>query len=82
MAWIGKIINPNTGTVAWKIQFQKGTGKKREAFSASFKTEEEARKFCDEWEHVYFLEGEDAVKYDRLYERRRRKFYDKIVDKT
>lgn len=82
MAWIGEDISPYTGIVAWRIQFRKVTGKKRERFSASFKTEEEALKFCDEWEHVFFLEGKDAVKYDRAYERRRRKFYDKIVDKT
>ncbi len=81
MAWVGKHIYPNTGTVVWRIQFQRIGKKGREVFGASFKTEEEAREFCDKWEHLFYLHGKDSIEIDRMYERRKRKYYDKIKDK-
>jgi len=82
MAWVGKHIYPNTGTVVWRIQFRRQTRKGKEIFSASFKTEEEAREFCNNWEHLFYLHGKEAIEIDRIYERRKRKYYDKIKDKT
>lgn len=82
MVWIGKHIYPNTGTVVWRLQFQRQTRKGREIFSASFRTEVDALEFCNKWEHIFYLKGKKYIEYDRLYERRKRKCYDKIKDKT
>jgi hypothetical protein len=80
MAWVGKHIYPNTGTVVWRIQFRRQTRKGRENFSASFKTEEDAHEFCDKWEYLFYLNGKDSIDIDRIYERRKRKYYDKIKE--
>jgi hypothetical protein len=86
MAHLRKRISPNTGRVTWLVQFRKRVyGKNREvkkdlSYNAMFPTKEEAEKFIDEYEHIFFLKDAGDNDYDRLMEKRRRRFRHKIKE--
>lgn len=88
MASLKRNVSKYTGLVSWVVIFRKRVYEKERkvkkdlSYCATFRTEEEALKFIDEYEHVFALEDPGKIKYDRLMERRKRKFYHKIKDKT
>lgn len=71
--------NIRTKKKSWRVQFRakvKKSGKK-ENFSASFNTKEEAIAYADKWEPIFLREGREAMKYDPLDNARRRKWGDR-----
>lgn len=48
-----------------------------QTFSASFSTYEEAQEFAEKWEPVFLRFGRDAVEYDALENKRKRKWGDR-----
>jgi len=88
MAYLGSYTSKKTGKVTWQVQFRKRVYerdrkvKKDLTYSATFPSKEEAEKFIDEFEHVFFLQEPGETEYDSLMERRKRRFRHKIKDKT
>jgi len=81
MAWIGKKKYPATGKEIWIVQFCRVTDDGKERFCASFHSKEDAEKFCDKWEHIFYLKGKAAVDYDQRTHRRRQKYKHKLQNK-
>lgn len=75
MATIHKRKN-SKGKYLYRVQFRKKnqeTGK-IESMSVTFDRLSLAKDFIKKWEPVFIFEGKEAVKYDALTERRKRKF--------
>lgn len=64
---------------SWRLQFRGKVKKsrKKESFSAVFDSIEEAEKFADKWEIIFYREGKEAVEYDPLDNYRKRKWGDR-----
>ena len=68
------------------VQFRKRVYEKNRkvkedlTYSATFPSQEEAEKFIDEYEHIFFLQVPGETKYDSLMERRKRRFRHKIKE--
>lgn len=86
MAYLAKRVSPHTGRISWIVQFRKRvygknrTVKKSLGYNKSFPSKEEAEKFIDEFEHIFFLEEPGDVGYDKLMARRKRKFRHKLKE--
>ena len=88
MAYLGKYISKKTGKFTWQVQFRKRVYekdrkvKKDLTYSATFPSEEAAKEFIDEYEHIFFLQEPGETQYDSLMERRKRRFRHKIKDQN
>lgn len=77
-----------SGDYTWMVQFRKRVYEKNRkvkkdlTYSATFPSQEEAEKFIDEYEHIFFLQVPGETEYDSLMERRKRRFRHKIKDKN